>query len=51
VGDEVNYDGYRLAVTAVDGHRAAGVRVTPPGVEDAGGADSSDGASGRVVAP
>jgi putative hemolysin len=51
VGDEVDYDGYRLAVTAVDGHRAAGVRVTPPGVEDSGGVDPSDGASGRVAAP
>jgi putative hemolysin len=30
VGDAVDYDGYRLAVTAVDGRRAARVRVTPP---------------------
>ena len=30
VGDEVQADGYRLAVTAVDGRRAARVLVSPP---------------------
>ncbi|MEP6598609.1 MAG: hemolysin family protein [Actinomycetota bacterium] len=30
VGDEVSHNGFCLAVTAVDGHRAARVRVTPP---------------------
>ena len=30
VGDEVDVDGYQLSVTAVDGRRAARVRVTPP---------------------
>lgn len=34
VGDEVAHDGFRLSVTAVDGHRAAGLRVTPPGADD-----------------
>jgi len=29
-GDTVHYDGYEIAVTAVDGRRAARVRVTPP---------------------
>jgi putative hemolysin len=30
VGDTVQYDGYEIAVTEVDGRRAARVRVTPP---------------------
>jgi putative hemolysin len=30
VGDTVHYDGYEIAVTEVDGRRAARVRVTPP---------------------
>jgi putative hemolysin len=30
IGDEVQVEGYRLAVTAVDGRRAARVLVTPP---------------------
>jgi magnesium and cobalt exporter, CNNM family len=30
VGDSVDYDGYNIAVTDVEGHRAARVRVTPP---------------------
>jgi len=30
VGDEVHRDGWRLAVTAMDGRRVAGVRVVPP---------------------
>ncbi len=30
LGDEVECNGYRLAVTAVDGHRAARVRISPP---------------------
>ena len=30
VGDDVDYAGYHLTVTAVDGRRAARVRVTPP---------------------
>jgi putative hemolysin len=29
VGDDVDYDGFRLTITAVDGRRAARVRVTP----------------------
>ena len=29
-GDEVEHDGFRLAITEVDGRRAARVRVTPP---------------------
>jgi putative hemolysin len=34
VGDEVDYAGYHLAVTAVDGRRAARLRVTPPPVAE-----------------
>ena len=30
VGDQVEHEGYQLAVLSVDGHRAALVRVTPP---------------------
>jgi putative hemolysin len=30
VGDSVQYDGYEITVTEVDGRRAARVRVTPP---------------------
>jgi putative hemolysin len=30
VGDLVEHEGYRLAITSVDGHRTARVRVTPP---------------------
>jgi putative hemolysin len=30
VGDEIQVDGYRLAVAEVDGRRAARIRVTPP---------------------
>jgi putative hemolysin len=30
VGDSVHYDDYEIAVTEVDGRRAARVRVTPP---------------------
>jgi CBS domain containing-hemolysin-like protein len=44
VGDEVSYDGFQLAVTAVDGHRAAAVRVTPPGVDGQDG--PAEGAAG-----
>ena len=43
VGDEVSYDGFQLAVTAVDGHRAAAVRVTPPGVDEDGPAEGAAG--------
>ena len=30
LGDLVEHEGYRLAITSVDGHRTARVRVTPP---------------------
>jgi len=33
LGDSVEYEGYTIAVTAVDGRRAARVRVTPPKVQ------------------
>jgi putative hemolysin len=47
VGDEVTYDGFQLAVTAVDGHRAASVRVTPPpSVGDPNQATPAGGAAG-----
>jgi putative hemolysin len=47
VGDEVTYDGFQLAVTAVDGHRAASVRVTPPpSVGDPKQAEAAGGATG-----
>jgi putative hemolysin len=34
VGDEIQVDGYRLAVAEVDGRRAARIRVTPPPTAD-----------------
>jgi putative hemolysin len=46
VGDEVSYDGFQLAVTAVDGHRAAAVRVTPPSVGDPNQSEAAGGAGG-----
>jgi magnesium and cobalt exporter, CNNM family len=47
VGDEVTYDGFQLAVTAVDGHRTASVRVTPPpSVGDPNQAEAAGGATG-----
>jgi putative hemolysin len=33
LGDSVEYEGYTITVTAVDGRRAARVRVTPPKVQ------------------
>ena len=36
VGDRIEYEGYQLSVTSVDGHRAALVRVAPPAAEIAG---------------
>src|SRR5689334_18466190 len=49
VGDEVTYDGFQLAVTAVDGHRTASVRVTPPpSVGDPNQAEAAGGATGGV---
>jgi putative hemolysin len=38
LGDQLERDGYQLAVTAVDGRRAARVRVTPPVGEPGTGA-------------
>ena len=46
VGDEVTYHGFQLAVTAVDGHRAAAVRVTPPGVGDPNQSEAAGGTAG-----
>ena len=46
VGDEVTYHGFQLAVTAVDGHRAAAVRVTPPSVGDPDQSKTAGGAAG-----
>jgi putative hemolysin len=39
VGDRVEHEGLQLAITSIDGHRAARVRVTPPAEEQ--GADGA----------
>jgi len=42
-GDEVEYDGFRLVITEVDGRRTARVRVTPP-APDHGASEPTAGA-------
>ncbi|PZS19691.1 MAG: hypothetical protein DLM57_03565, partial [Pseudonocardiales bacterium] len=41
-GDEVDHDGFRLAITEVDGRRVARVRVTPPEPDHAGSVPPPD---------
>jgi len=46
-GDEVDYHGFLLAITEVDGRRAARVRITPPQPDQADAAPAADARIGN----